>query len=298
MANVTLLDGGIGQELVRRSGEKPTPLWSTQVMMDRPELVEGLHRDFFGAGATVATTNTYAVLRDRLDRVGLENEVARLATIALDAAETARNDAGHGLIAGAIGPLGATYRPDLCPTPEDAARLYQEPISHLKGRADLLLFETLSSVDQVEGVLLATEGHGVPVWIAVTVSDSDGTCLRSGEPLTKLQPLLSRFSPDAVLINCAPPEVIGDGLDALAGLPCPLGALGNGFTKISDAFLGDAPTVDTLERRTDLSPEVYAGFARDWVRQGATIVGGCCEVGPCHIAAVAQALQHDGHKIV
>ena len=78
MTEITLLDGSIGQELVKRSGDRATPLWSTQVMMDHGDLVRQVHDAYFAAGATVATTNTYAVLRDRLERVGLQDEVARL----------------------------------------------------------------------------------------------------------------------------------------------------------------------------------------------------------------------------
>ena len=80
MTAITLLDGSIGQELVKRSGDRATPLWSTQVMIDHPGFVRLVHDDYFAAGATVASTNTYAVLRDRLTRVGLQDEVARLAT--------------------------------------------------------------------------------------------------------------------------------------------------------------------------------------------------------------------------
>ena len=72
MAQVTLLDGGMGQELLLRAGDSPTPLWSTQVMMDHPGLVEDVHRAYFEAGATVATTNTYAVHHDRLIRAGID----------------------------------------------------------------------------------------------------------------------------------------------------------------------------------------------------------------------------------
>ena len=38
---ITLLDGGIGQELVARAGDRPTPLWSTRAMMDHPGLLQG-----------------------------------------------------------------------------------------------------------------------------------------------------------------------------------------------------------------------------------------------------------------
>ena len=89
--------------------------------------------------------------------------------------------------------------------------------------------------------------------------------------------------------------------DALAGLKTlglPFGAYANGFTHISGNFLKDAPTVKELTQRHDLTPEKYVGFAMGWVAQGATIVGGCCDVGPAHITALATALRDAGHVIV
>jgi homocysteine S-methyltransferase len=58
MAEVVLLDGGMGQELVHRSGDAPTNLWATRVMLDHPGLAAEVHGDYVAAGATIATTNT------------------------------------------------------------------------------------------------------------------------------------------------------------------------------------------------------------------------------------------------
>jgi len=55
MTEITLLDGGMGQELINRSGDAPTPLWATRVMMDHPGLVGQIHADYFRAGASIAT---------------------------------------------------------------------------------------------------------------------------------------------------------------------------------------------------------------------------------------------------
>src|SRR5690606_41216067 len=104
---ITLLDGGMGQELVARSGDRPTPLWSTQVMIDHPGLVRAVHADYFAAGASVATTNTYAVHRDRLVKAGIEDRFTALHTQALAEAAAARAAHGAGRIAGSIGPLVA-----------------------------------------------------------------------------------------------------------------------------------------------------------------------------------------------
>ncbi|MEQ9261171.1 MAG: homocysteine S-methyltransferase family protein [Roseovarius sp.] len=300
MTQITLLDGSIGQELVKRSGDRATPLWSVKVMIEHPEMVTAVHGDYFDAGATIATTNTYATLPDRLLRVGLQGQLEELCEVAARSACIARDAHGSGWVAASLGPLGASYRPDICPPVADAVKLYAEPLALLREHVDILLFETMSSVEQAEGALVAAREHGggLPVWLALTVEDEDGTRLRSGEKLERLAPIIERLAPEAVLINCSPPEVIGAGLEIIREFGRPYGAYGNGFTRISEAFLKDLPSVDALEARTDLSPEAYAGFAMGWVAQGATIVGGCCEVGPAHIAELARQLRAAGHEIV
>ncbi|WP_170427420.1 homocysteine S-methyltransferase family protein [Ruegeria arenilitoris] len=297
MADITLLDGSIGQELVKRSGDRATPLWSTRVMMDYPDLVGDVHADYFRRGATVATTNTYAVHRSRLERVGLEDQLADLIGVAVSQACQAR-DGGKGRVAGALGPLLASYRPDLKPDVEQAAEKFAEIVQLMANDVDLFLIETVSSVQEAEGALRGTEKAGKPVWLALTVMDDDGTRLRSGEPLSDVAPLVERYNPDAVLINCSRPEAIPAALDILATMGRPFGAYANGFTEISEGFLKDAPTVDALEQRQDLGPRVYADHAMAWIAQGATIVGGCCEVGPDHIEALANSLRAAGHRIV
>ncbi len=297
MADITLLDGSIGQELVKRGGEKPTPLWSTRVMMDQPELVGQVHADYFRRGATVATTNTYAVHRSRLVREGIEDQLPALIDTALSQAKGARPASG-GRIAGALGPLLASYRPDLKPDVEEAALKYAELVSLMNDRVDLFLHETVSSLQEAEGALRGTESATKPVWLALSVMDNDGTRLRSGEQLAQVAPLVGRFAPQAVLINCTRPESVMPALTILKTMGRPYGAYANGFTGITQDFLEDAPTVDALEQRHDLTPEAYADFAMSWVEYGATIVGGCCEVGPDHIEAMAHALRVAGHRIV
>ncbi|KUJ79045.1 homocysteine S-methyltransferase family protein [Ruegeria profundi] len=297
MANITLLDGSIGQELVKRSGDKPTPLWSTRVMIDHPELVGDVHAEYFRRGATVATTNTYAIHRSRLAREQMEDQLADLVNAALTQAERARESNG-GCIAGALGPLLASYRPDLKPDVDDAAAKFSELVNLMRERVDLFLIETVSSVQEAEGVLRGTAHGGKPVWLGLSVMDDDGTRLRSGEPLSDIAPVVDHFAPEAVLINCSRPEAIPAALKIIAKLGRPFGAYANGFTRITQGFLQDAPTVDALEQRHDLGPDAYADHAMGWVAQGATIVGGCCEVGPDHIETLANRLRAAGHQIV
>lgn len=287
---VTLLDGGMGQELLSRTGATPTGLWSTQVMMDRPDAVEAVHRDYFEAGADVATTNTYAIHRDRLIGAGHIDSFVALHEQALQLAKAARDAHGSGKIAGSLGPLGWSYNADLAPPSPEAAKLYAEIVAVQDPFVDLFILETMSGVDQARGGLMGCAGTSKPVWLAVSVDDADGTKFRSGEPLADVLPLIAEFKPEAVLINCSRPEVIADGLPILAEAGIPFGAYANGFTTIEDGFKNAGETVAQLSKRKDMGPVEYADFVDTWIDQGATIVGGCCEVGPAHISEIAKRL--------
>ena len=294
MAQITLLDGGMGQELVHRAPEAPTPLWGTQVMIDHPGLVRQIHADYFSAGATVATLNSYAIHHDRLDGTPQESRFDELHGLALAEAQAARDAHGSGRIAGSIGPLGASYRPDLHPEHDRAVALYAEVARHMTD-CDLILCETVASVAHAPAVLEGAQAAGRPVWLSLTVDDTDGTRLRSGEPLADVMPVAA--GAQAVLVNCSAPEAIPAALKVLAQGDLPFGAYANGFVKISEDFLKDKPTVDALTSR-NLSPQDYADFAMEWIASGATIVGGCCEVGPAHIAHLADRIADTGHEVV
>ena len=291
MTQITLLDGGMGQELVHRAGDNPTPLWSTQVMVDHPGLVAAVHADYRDAGATVHTTNTYAIHKDRLVDTAMEGDFARLHGLAL------KEVAGFSRVAGSIGPLAASYRPDLHPGWDVAVPLYAEVAEQLAPACDLIIGETVASLIHAETIIAGAAVAGKPIWLAMTVDDEDGTKLRSGEPLADVLHL-AETGAAAMLINCSAPEAIAPALDVLAKSSLPYGAYANGFTQITKDFLADKPTVDSLSARRDLGPEAYTDFAMGWIDQGATIVGGCCEVGPAHIAHLAAAIRAAGHDIV
>ena len=298
MADITLLDGGMGQELVARSGDEPTPLWATRVMLDHPHLVRAIHDDYFAAGATVATTNTYAIHHDRLERFDLDHLFRDLHHKAVAEAVAARAAHGSGRVAGSMGPLVATYRADVTLPVAEAAPKYAEIAAILGPQVDVILCETMASVTQAEGAVKGAQAGGKPVWLSVTVHDRDGTRLRSEEPLVDLRRVVDEYRPAAVLVNCSVPEAMAAAMEVVKGFGLPFGAYANGFTHISDGFLEDAPTVAALTHRHDLTPEKYVEFAMGWVAQGATIVGGCCEVGPAHISALSAALRAAGHRVV
>ncbi len=288
---ITILDGGMGQELMARSNAEATALWSAATMRDEPDLVKAVHADFFNAGAEIATTNSYILHRDRLAKHGAEDQFKDIHVLACELACQARDEHGSGRVAGGMGPTGRSYRPDLAMEVDEAAEVYAEIAAIQAPFVDLLLLETMASVKQAEGAVRGASVVGLPVWLGLTVDDSNGSVLRSGEPLTDALVMASRYQVDAVLINCSTPEAVTQSMAIMSDRGGRYGAYANGFTKISEAFKQAGATVDELTARQDLSPARYLEFADGWVDSGASIVGGCCEVGPEHIRKLANRFE-------
>ncbi len=294
---VTLLDGGMGQELVRRSQNPATAMWSAGVMLHEPHIVRDLHTDYINAGARVITLNTYSVTPERLARDWDASQFESLQKTAIDIAVQARDDAGvEGVaIAGCLPPLVASYRAELSPDYDTSLQTYRQIVACQSAHVDLFIAETMASVSQARAAANAAVESGKPVWIALTVADDNTGKLRSGESLTEALQVLDEIGVHPKLLNCSKPEAISAGWAEFASNAGPLGAYANGFTSV-DA-LGPGGIVDVLEARIDLGPEEYAAVALSWVEQGASIIGGCCEVGPAHINELERQLKSAGFEV-
>ena len=135
----------------------------------------------------------------------------------------------------------------------------------------------------------AAQARDKTTWLSLTLDDHGSTDLRGGESLSQVIGDLGEGLPDALLINCCTPASIHSALPILHASGIPFGAYANGFVEIPDSW-DEAGGVSQLSTRTDLSPEVYAADVARWIDMGASIVGGCCEVGPAHIARLRELI--------
>lgn len=295
MTSVILTDGGMGQELVRRSQSEPTPLWSARVLIDEPELVRDLHAEFIRAGARVITINTYSATPERLAREGAEELFKPLQKRGIELARQARDEAGEAAIAGCLSPLFGSYAPALTISFEETLGIYRRIVAEQAEGVDLFLCETMASAEEARAAVTAACESGKPVWVSWTLADHGTPRLRNGESVAAAASALGDLPVAARLLNCCRPEAIAAALPELLALGGPVGAYANGFTSVE--ALKHGGTVDVLHARHDLDPHAYADQAMGWVETGASIVGGCCEVGPAHIAALRDRLIEAGHHI-
>lgn len=302
MTDIVLLDGGMGQELIRRSSNPAHPQWSAYVMMHEPEIVQAVHADYLRAGAKVLTLNTYSTTRRRFEKFDCLDQLVPLQRKAVDLALGAIEETGvEATVAGCLPPLVGSYQPELLPSDMALLDEYRELAALQAPHVDVFICETMSKASEARMAAMAAAETGKPVWVAWSLSEAladDGKPrLRSGETVDEALAALEGIAVEAVLFNCCPPEAMSAGMATLAADGRAFGGYANGFTPIPAGFkLGT--TVDLLSTRRDLGPEAYAEHVLGWVGAGASIVGGCCEVGPAHIAELVTQLTGAGHSLV
>jgi S-methylmethionine-dependent homocysteine/selenocysteine methylase len=294
---ILLLDGGMGQELIKRSSKEITPLWSTQVMIDEPDIVRDLHVDYILAGSRVITLNAYTMTPQRLTRDGQIKDFETLQLAAIHAATSARTKAGIAgvKIAGCLPPLVASYHAEVAPAYDEMLASYSQIVAVQAPHVDVFLCETMPSVAEAKAALLAAKKSGLPVWVSLTIQDDNKAQLRSGEPLSQAVAMLHELGADAILLNCSKPEAILAAWPQMLSESGLTGAYANGFTSVDSLKPGG--TVKSMESRSDLNPEAYALFALQWAKNGAGLIGGCCEVGPAHIAELAKRFTQAGYIV-
>lgn len=293
--NITLLDGGMGQELCNRSSSPIHAEWGGWVMRHEPHLVQELHEDYLRAGANIITLNTYATTpRVNEDSHGQTRDFEGEQNAAIKLAHAARKAAGpDAMIAGTLPPLSWSYRPGLVEAFDRNLADYRKIVDVEKEHVDLFICETMSTAEEARAAATAACASGKPVWVswtlAETLSEEGSARLRSGETITDAIAALNGLDVKALLVNCSTPEVTTAAMPELASDGRRFGAYANAFSSDLSKY-GPGETVEVIENRTDLNPLAYATYVQEWLAAGATIVGGCCQTDPTHIAEIKRQL--------
>lgn len=287
---VTVMDGGMGRELIRRGVAKRGELWSAQALLDAPKTVIETHRDYVAAGARMITTNSYSCVPSYLAKAGLEDRYIELATLA---GRLAREAADHGdvpvLVAGGLPPLSESYRSDMVVADAEARPIYEALAEALEPFVDLFLCETMSSAREARNAATAAKAaaakRGLPVFVAWTLHEQPGTGLRSGESVADAYRGLGELDLDGFLFNCTHPAAIEAGIEEMVGLTSkPTGGYPNSFDVPANWTLDNEMTV---QPRLDFATDQFVQSAMRCIDRGATFVGGCCGIGPEDIATLS-----------
>ncbi|MBA6411376.1 homocysteine S-methyltransferase family protein [Pseudoalteromonas sp. 5Ae-yellow] len=292
MNKLTILDGGMGRELKRMGAPFTQPLWSAQALIEAPHFVTQAHQGFIDAGAEIITVNSYACVPFHLGEALYQAQGAALAQQAsVIAKEVAQNAKQNVSVAGSLPPAFGSYRPELFES-ERAFTILDTLYKAQDEYVDLWIGETISSIEEARVMASVLKGSNKPFYYAFTLNDevSEQAKLRSGELVSDAVAALLEQNVAGIFFNCSIPEVIEQAFSdtnavlAKQNKSVILGAFANGFTPIASDYKANEGSQDYR----DLPPTEYVDFAKQWHSLGATIIGGCCGIGPEFIAALVK----------
>jgi methionine synthase I (cobalamin-dependent)/5,10-methylenetetrahydrofolate reductase len=260
-----------------------------ELNVTQPETVRAVHEQYLQAGAEIIETNTFGANRFRLERYGLRDKVGEFnragAAIARQCVEAIREKQGtEAFVAGAVGSLGLRLEPLGKTSLDEARAAFAEQIVALtEGGVDLLILETMMSIDEAEQAVLAAREVAPQLKVVVLFTvDEEANCLDGTSPEFAAQ-RMTAIGADAVGCNCSmgPATVLTVVERMRAATSLPIVAMPN------------AGMPRNIEGRNIYltSPEYMGSFARKFVRAGASWVGGCCGTTPAHTRAMRSALR-------
>ena len=252
------------------------------LILTRPELIEGIHQRYLDAGADILETNTFGATSVVLAEYGLEAEArrinqdaARLARYLADAASTPEKPR---FVAGSMGPttksISVTGGIDF----DQLVEAYREQaLGLIEGGVDVLLLETVQDTINVkaglEGIDQAMTESGQRVEVAVQGTVEAMGTLLAGQDAEAFYTSLAHRDLLWIGFNCATgPDFMTDHLRTLASLSrFPVACVPNAGLPDENGAYNETPEKmsETLSRFID----------EGWVN----LVGGCCGTVPDHI---------------
>lgn len=292
-----VIDGAMGTELEARGCNLNDKLWSAKVLLDNPQLIYQVHLDYFRVGADFVITASYQASVEGFARRGLdEHQSLALIAKSVELAKQARADylreCGQPktlLVAGSVGPYatlladGSEYRGDYQLSHEEFVAFHRPRITALvNAGVDFLCFETMPSISEVKSqTLLLAEFPTITAYFSFSLRDADH--LRDGTALSQVLELVN-----------AQPQIVGIGVNCIAldKVSDVLVALRQLTTKPLLVYPNSGEEYDPVSKKwlCRTKKQMLTDYVDEWLRLGASMVGGCCRTGPQDIADITEKL--------
>lgn len=286
-------DGGMGTQLEKVGVVMHGKVWSGEAVLSNPDAVRRVHEDFIRAGAEVIITNTFAAGRHVLEPGGLGEHVAAINTNAARLAQQARDNAAERPVAilGSICEWAFQVAASKWETPEAVGESVREQarLLHAAG-VDALALEMCERVEFSIATVEAAMETGLPLWIGISARRHEGadeiaTFDYADRSLDELVRALAKYPAMVMNIMHTPIPDVAEALGILRQhWNGPVGVYPeSGFFNMPNWQFVDV-----------IAPPALTEAAQGWVRDGVRMVGGCCGLGPEHIAALCHGLKRDG----
>ncbi len=291
-----ILDGGMGQELLKRGLKPQGTLWSASALIEEKyhQLVTDTHLDFINAGADVIVTATFTARRIRLIENKCEEHFEHINTKAVELALKARDISKKNiLVAGGLPNQYQTYNENLGDDLNLIEKNFYDQAKLLKSNIDFFYLDVMGSGKECEIALKTIKSFNLPVLIGVHIRKNGK--LPSGENISDIVKKYKEENWLGIIAACVHPESYEIITKELKNLNIPYGFKLNAFKNIPDDYAARQPSIwgkggnptKILGSREDITESKFYEFVKKFKDDGATILGGCCEIRPSHISKIA-----------
>ena len=283
-----ILDGGMGQELLNRGVKPQGTIWGASALLHKKyhNTVIKTHLDFIEAGAEVIVTNSFGSRKRRLIENNLENKYESLNKLAGKLAQIAvKKSKKKILIAGSLPPQNFTYFADLGKDLKFIKESFKSQAACLNPYIDFFYLDVMSSLKECKIAINSITSFKKEFLIGVHVRKNGK--LPSGENFIQVVKKLEKYKPLGILASCVSTEDLSIIMKSIKKIKVPFGFKINAFEHIPAGWKPDSnnPKVQ-LGKRKDLTPKKFFNICRKFNKNGAKIIGGCCEIKPSHIKAL------------
>ncbi|MBQ7338398.1 MAG: homocysteine S-methyltransferase family protein [Clostridia bacterium] len=276
------LDGGMGtllQAAGMAAGELPE-----RRNLTHPENIVDIHRAYYDAGSNVVNTNTFGANTFKYEEDELQAVIRAAVSLARRAAAES-SGVQEKFVALDIGPLGRLIKPYGTLDFEDAVEVFAKTVRiGVSCGVDMITIETMSDSLETKAALLATkENSDLPVFVS-NAYGADGKLMTGADPMAMIA-MLEGLGADAIGINCSlgPKQMQSVVRSYLEYASVPVLVKPN----------AGLPRVEGNTTYYDVTPAEFSEVMRDFVHNGARVVGGCCGTTPAHILALHDATKND-----
>ena len=294
---IRILDGGMGQELLNRGLKPKGTLWSAHALINKEyhQMIIDAHLDFINAGAEVIVTTTFTARRTRLIQNDCEEYFEKINIKAVELAQKARDiSKKEVLIAGGLPNQKQTYSADLGEDLDLIKKNFYAQAKLLKHGIDFFYLDVMSSGLECEIALKEIESYNLPVLVGIHLKDNGQ--LPSGEKVIDIVKKYKNNKWLGIIMACISPGAYELVINDLQKLDIPYGFKLNAFKKIPEGYTvaskdqwGNAGNpITVLGKNSDLNELKFYEYAKKFMKNGATILGGCCEIKPSHIKEIAR----------
>ncbi len=292
-----ILDGGMGQELLHKGLKPKGTLWSASALIDENchQMIIDSHLDFINAGAEVIVTATFTARKLRLVENNCEEYFEKINIKAVELAKKARDISKKNiLIASGLPNQKQTYSSYLGEDLKLIEKNFYDQAKLLSIGVDFIYLDVMSSGLECEIALNSIKTFDLPVLVGIHLKDNG--LLPSGE---KIENVINKYKCNkwlGVIMACISPNTYEKVIHILKKVNLPYGFKLNAFEHIPEGYTvadkdewGDSGNPTTvLGINKDLNDEKFYEYAKKFMLNGATILGGCCEIRPSHIKAISK----------